>query len=240
MMPATATIEGNDFGMVWFKSVRAIMNSGRNRMSTSDNTGAMTKDLYLTTITYGNAIKQIREFDIHPDYPMKAGSLETYCDEFTYDFVEEQKRKDDIGQFDYTYMERFTSGNVDQLRHMHDLLRSDGIIRRNQMITWDVEKDCDSAVPPCIQHLQIKVVEDGLVDVYLIARSRDIFGAYPANQCGIVKMLDKYVLCGDYDIGMIADTSNCAHIYAHNWDEANSIKMQQSFRGVQPVAYRGR
>lgn len=240
--PAVINLVDDNFGRMWHNCVNAIMSKGINRMSTNDETGTMTKDAYLTTVTYGDGIKQIRELAVHPQYPMGIGGLTAYCNEFTYEFVEEQKTKTAIEQFDYTYMDRFTSGSVDQLKHMHALLRDHGIIRRNQIITWNIEKDHDSPVPPCIQHLQVREIETGIVDIHLMARSRDIFGAYPANQCGILKMLDEYVFCGDYEVNMITDVSNCAHIYKHNWDEATALKTitpptVQTFRGV---TYRGR
>lgn len=238
-IPVTPTITGDNFGEMWYKAVRTIMTQGSNRLS--EVNGIMTKDLYMTLVHYGDAIDQIRNHKVHPQFPMGKSAVEKYCGEFTYGFVVDQYAKDDIGQFKYTYMERFVNREVDQLKRMYSLLRSNGISRRNQMITWDIEKDWNSESPPCIQHLQIREVDDGLVDVFVMARSRDIFGAYPANECGLIGMLDEYVLCGDYDIRMIADTSNNAHVYVHNWDEANSLKAHGiEFRGVEKVKYIGR
>ena len=238
-IPATPTIVGDNFGDMWYKAVRTIMTQGSNRLS--EENGIMTKDLYMTLVHYGDAIEQIRNLELHPQFPMGKDGIDAYCNEFTDDFMIEQSCREDIGKFEYTYMERFVQREIDQLENMHCLLRSNGVSRRNQMITWDIEKDWNSDEPPCLQHVQIREVEDGLIDVFIMARSRDIFGAYPSNECGLIGMLDRYVLCGDYDIRMIADTSNNAHVYVHNWDEANSLKAHGvGFRGVEKVKYIGR
>jgi len=213
-----------------------------------------TKDINSIIILTGDAINQIVNKQLHKQFPSKEQHLEEYIKTFDYEYLMKylQLPKDDIKRFKYLYIERlahYNDGSVNQIGRLHDKLRADGINRQTQVITWNVEKDFPIVTPeghdpPCLQRIWIRVLQEphgaskhdmnvdnqrlmatkGKVEIHLMWRSRDLYGAWMSNIVGIIYMIMKYVLKDDYDIVKIVDFCNSLHIYESDWEYAKQIK----------------
>lgn len=132
----------------------------------------------------------------------------------------------------YTYGDRLRNftGLVDQLATMSMALDHDSASRRAVASLWNPLQDCDSANPPCLNLLQARVREEGGARrLHLIAyfRSHDIYRAWPMNAYGLRALQGLLIealqtgarlLPGDLTI-----ISASAHIYAHDWDNAQEL-----------------
>lgn len=167
------------------------------------------------------------------EFPLKENALERYENEMV---------KPTLDGFVYTYGNRLRyhfSGaiapiggrvqKVDQLAETIVRLNNNIRSRRATMITWDPARDSMSDEVPCMIMVDFKIRDDKLHTTG-IWRSHDIFGAYVANFIALRK-LAMYVVNElkvnfgrvDLKVGPITTQSVSAHIYEHNWDEANAM-----------------
>ena len=70
----------------------------------------------------------------------------------------------------------------------------------------------------------IRYLGDHEVDVHFEYRSRDLWGAFPANLCALVEMLYREVLTPNKcEIKRIVDYSDSLHIYENDLDAARKV-----------------
>ncbi|MCK4518368.1 hypothetical protein KAT92_06330 [Candidatus Babeliales bacterium] len=205
--PLLAIEEDESFPRAWDKAIRFIMKHGSIIPAEEFvQRRVLTRDVTATIMLTGKAVNDIIDTKLHPSFPTGNLHKVEYMNEFTYEFLESQDQLDDEDdkKFIYTYIERFVRRfGIDQLVLLSRRLRHEGISRRNQAITWDVNNDYMSASPPCLQRIWIRPLDlkysDGTqpipVELHFDFRSRDAFGAWPTNIIGIVHMIINYVLC---------------------------------------------
>ncbi len=127
--------------------------------------------------------------------------------------------------FDYTYGERLRSWGsegIDQVRYVIDKLRSSPNSRRAVATTWDPRSDTISDEVPCLNHFVFMACDD-IVDLSVMIRSNDMYGAWPANVYALGELL-KFV-CQETQLtpGSITTLSVNAHIYEHDWERASEV-----------------
>ena len=173
-----------------------------------------------------NAIRQIEQKEIHPDYPFKL--VDNYCNELTREYLKDYENKSDLEKFVYLYFERLVEP-IDQLAFMKDNLGkqiSSGV-RSNQCqaITWRPEEDTISGSPPCLQRIQVLWSEPDQVDVRFSWRSRDLFGAFQSNLVALVSMLNREVIHPNgCKIRSIIDYSDSLHVYITDLEAARNVR----------------
>lgn len=246
--PPHIVISDKNFANSWAYACRYIMRDGIKIRREDDYDGPLpyTMDADVTIILDKEAVGEVMDGKTHPQFPTKTNSLDAYKREYTYEYVEEHNNLPLEDQFSYLYMDRFINyptsdgKTIDQLEKLAENIRRHGISRRHQMITWIPEIDLFSQSPPCLQRIQVRplmskyeltpVGKKRPLEVELNFRSRDIYGAYPSNEIGILYMLDTYVCQNDFEIVRVIDKSKSGHVYERDWDEANNINYLPEMR----------
>ena len=223
--PPTFLVESDNFSDAWYRMLRNILNQGKHIIHNSESANpVMTKDGHCIFVLTGEAIDQILNLEIHPDFPTKGQHLNAYLRQFTDDGLEEWKNQPEDKRFEYLYIDRLR----DQLNRMYVKVRAAGINRQTQIITWDAENDMHSGDPPCLQRIWIRVFDPDSecpsVEVHVSWRSRDLYGAWMSNMVGVIYMLTKYVLLDKFKIVKITDTSDSLHVYDGDISNALAVK----------------
>ena len=185
---------------------------------------------------YGNAIHQIEQKELHPQFPFRR--IKEYCDEYSREYVQQYRKEDKELRFSYLYMDRFLNWapsdttswlpKVNQLdtlaaelgRQMSDNITSN----RSQVITWVPHYD-PNIHSPCLQRIQIRYITDNCVDIHLTWRSRDLYRAWQPNIICIIEMLNREVIKPNgCKIIRLIDFNDSLHIYRADIEEAKRIK----------------
>ena len=148
--------------------------------------------------------------------------VDQYCEEYTYEF--------DHSKFIYTYFDRLTNRDVNQLISLREGLKTqietNISSNRNQGATWNIELDDDSTSPPCLQLIWIRYLGNNKAEVYLTWRSRDLYTAWQANLVAIVDMLNREVLSpNNCKLVKLVDFCNSLHVYQSDISEAKKVKL---------------
>ena len=102
--------------------------------------------------------------------------------------------------------------------------------RQAVIVLWDPKKDINSDVPPCLNHIWVRVRE-GKLFMTVTFRSNDMFMAYPQNvmalRClqevirkDLIGALGKKV---EIKIGDLIINSESAHLYENTWESCKDI-----------------
>jgi thymidylate synthase len=194
----------------WVRIVRKIMDSGMRR---TDERGSETRWLE-------NAIIHIEDpfvERVSGKYPFSEPVLkEKYAT---------QLLNPDRMDFDYTYGERLNAWGKEQLNQIEyviNKLRESPHSRRAVATTWDPRKDTRVDEVPCLNHF-VFMSREGLLDLSVMIRSNDMYGAWPANVYALGELLDHVSGRTDLKRGTITTMSINAHIYKHDWERAEQI-----------------
>lgn len=166
--------------------------------------------------------------------------MKQYAEEYTWEYINEYKKKPTQEKFAYLYFERLAAYDtffdavcdncgedgtygleqVDQLMVMSESIRtqleSKTLSNRCQAITWDVSLDATSDTPPCLQRIWARPSTQGL-DIHLSWRSRDAYGAWQANLVAIVQMLYREILePNGLTLARLVDMNDSLHVYVHD------------------------
>ena len=221
--PELLVIEETDFPNAWFRAVRNNIKFG----FASNNAFEHIMSIRLTK----NAIKQVLNREVHPQFPFGKHSIDAYCKEFTYEYLEDYIKLPEDKQFSYLYFERFARYRISGIEHfnqieaLHNNLRNSVNSRQLQMITYIPKIDAFSKNPPCLQRIQVRQISDELVDLHYELRSWDIYGAMPSNIIATTEMMQKYVLKNDYNINSINISGTSAHVYENDLSYAKQVKL---------------
>lgn len=157
--------------------------------------------------------------------------IDRVCDE--YPFSEKVLREKyatqllnpDRMDFDYTYGERLNAWGteiVNQIDYVIEKLKDSPNTRRAVATTWDPRKDTIVDEVPCLNHF-VFMVRDEFLDVSVMIRSNDMYGAWPANVFALAELLHYVAEKTMLSPGTITTLSVNAHIYRHDWDRAAEI-----------------
>lgn len=151
-------ITDKDFNSAWSRAVRGVLREGKNITIGSIEEPKPIRDVTAVIELTGNAIKQIENREIHPQFPFKY--VDQYCDKFTYEFQRKYlNAEDETLKFTYTYFDRLVNyksrgwGKIDQLKGLYNCLKiqieTNIPSNRCQATTWRPDIDLGSESPPC-------------------------------------------------------------------------------------------
>lgn len=184
----TGKIEEKNFHNAYAKAIQVVLREGVDLVIGGVEQRKPIKDSCMLISLIDNAIKQVENREIHPQFPTKKKHLDIYCKEYTRDFLREYEEWDINKKFSYLYFERLVSciaystyvtkhRRIDQIMLLKQSLAEqvESVItsNRQQAITWIVDKDINSLSPPCLQRIQIRYVPENKVDVHLTWRCYD-------------------------------------------------------------------
>jgi thymidylate synthase len=128
--------------------------------------------------------------------------------------------------FDYTYGERLNAWGDDerlnQIEYVIRKLKASPNSRRAVATTWDPRKDTLVDEVPCLNHFVFMVCE-GRIDLSVMIRSNDMYGAWPANVYALGELLTHVSDEVGLPTGRITTMSVNAHIYEHDWEQAEQV-----------------
>ena len=219
-------IKSSDFNNAWSQLISQIIKHGERSIIGDRDDPHSVIGLSGMVILKNNAIKQIESFETHPNYPFK--STKQYAKQFTYEW----QKENGTGGFSYTYFNRLTNydnDDIDQLSSLQYGLKSqiyNGMTsNRNHAITWIPGIDSVSKYPPCLQSINVRYIDNNKVDIFLYWRSRDVYTAWQSNIIAITEMLNTYVIKPNgCTIRSITDFANNYHIYISDIESAKKIK----------------
>lgn len=232
------SIEGTNFHNAWARAVKDVLKIGTDTAIGGREQRKSIKDACILISLTKNAIKQVENKEVHPQFPFKR--VDEYCKEFTREFVSEYRKGSRKGKFVYLYGDRLMFWvpieriewlpAVDQLKNLRDGLaeqRNIGVTsNRCQAITWVPHIDFGVSSPPCLQRIQIRWLPGDYVDIHLDWRSRDLYSAWPVNLVGVIDMLNREVIKpNDCQIARIIDYNDSLHIYKTDIGQAEQVKL---------------
>jgi len=225
LYPPNFVHEGRDFKIAWEEAIRFCLKNGM-LIKAEQNSSVMTYDMCSKITLYGNGIEQILNAEIHEKFPTKTLFNAEYVKEYSREWVATQKKLPIEKQFVYNYMDRLINEfGIDQILALRELLRN-GISRRTQVITWNAKKDLQSANPPCLQRIWIRILDndDGACEIHFDWRSRDLYGAWMTNYIGLFNMLNREIF-NPLNLTVVKFVCNCnsLHIYKSDWESAGKI-----------------
>ena len=227
----TKLIEEKNFHNAYAKAIQAVVREGADLVIGGSQQRKPIKDSCMLISLTRNAIKQIENRELHPQFPTKRIHLDKYCEEYTFKFLRKYNKKSDNEKFAYVYYDRFVDYfGLDQLMLLNNQLfdaREGNITsNRSQTITWIPEADSKISSSPCLQRIQIRYIPENKVDVHLTWRSRDLYAAWQSNVICLIDMLNREVVKpNNCEIVRIIDFSDSLHIYKTDLDEAKKVKL---------------
>ena len=227
--------EGQNFHNTWVHLLKKVVFSGIDlEIGGGDERKPILDSCALINL-YGNAIHQIEEKELHPQFPFRR--IEEYCKEFTVDYVQ-QYRREKGSKFSYLYMDRLLNWSPYEMKHLFPPIDQLAILtdsletqktenvtsNRNQAITWVPHHD-PYKHSPCLQRIQIRYIPENKVDVHLTWRSRDLYNAWQPNLICIVDMLNREVIKPNgCEIIRLIDYNDSLHIYQTDILGAREVK----------------
>ena len=245
-------IQSTDFRNAWVEAIQCALRGpvvifgGPDKNDKNKIERKTIKDSRQLVSFTGQAIRQIENFEVHPQYFMQGESLKTYCRQLTREGVAAWAAlpDGDSHKSTYNYLELFVNyprifgpGTIDQMQilkeNLSEQIDNDITSNRTQAITWQPEKHAKDHEPPCLQRVQIRYLgkdaqENDFVEVGYDWRSRDLGRAFPSNiPCVTAAINREAIIPNKCRIARIIDYSASLHIYKEFWEEA---------RGIKPVA----
>ena len=213
-------IESNHFANTWVRACKLIVNFGYLHKT---DFGNFARAISLHISLFDEAIHQIENLELHPQFPTKQDHLIEYLKQFD----REHFRR--FEEFEYLYLDRFVNYHgIDQLTRAKELLHEGS--RRCQLITWMPETDLFNKSAPCLQIIQIFQLDRQLAEVSLVFRSNDIYSAWMSNLCGITKMINDYILKpNDLELKKIKYYCFNSHIYGEFLEEARVLRQLPTY-----------
>jgi thymidylate synthase len=194
----------------WIRVVRKIMDSGMTRV---DERGSQTRWHDNVMIHISNPYSD----RVSEKYPFSETVLrEKYAT---------QLLNPDRMNFDYTYGERLNAWGgevINQIEYVIAKLRENRNSRRAVATTWDPRKDTRVDEVPCLNHF-VFMTRNDLIDLSVMIRSNDMYGAWPANVYALGELLAYVAEKTSLTPGTITTLSVNAHIYKNDWSQAELV-----------------
>jgi thymidylate synthase len=213
-IPPTILIkEDRSLDNAWYRAVSQTMKEGAIIPSNSDGS-KLTRDACILFELSGHTIKQLVDGNVHLQAPLQSGQ-EEYDKQFDYAAIEFEVA--DSAQ-PYTYAGRFKK----QIEKIHDQGLMVKFSRRIQLCTWSAKKDLGSDEVPCLQLINIRILEGNKAVVTFTWRAHDGFGAWNMNLIALMRFLS--IEFPDLEFVMIKEFNVSFHIYEYNWEKALKIR----------------
>ena len=218
--PTPVLIVANTVAESWIKLITAITTVGAEG-NPDYPTG--TRRVHATIVINNPTLNRV-----HPLVPFgteDGEKMKRYIAELTRDYGAEQAAlpDGDDRKFEYTYAEQlfmFGTNHYDTINALRNQLRVGS--RRHVAVLWDNELYCDTAEDqPCWISYKIEDLGNNKLALYIIYRSWDAYGGYPANLPAIFAMFEREF--PEYDLERVYLTGWDTHIYDSNLDDALAI-----------------
>lgn len=216
-------IEGDTIFSCWVKLLHAIYYTGYTQSNRKEL-------LNVLSIVHFEA----SDFSgIHNKMPITREATEEYCKQ-----ILDPPKVDQVG---YTYGSRLRRADadsnpdiegpqyIDQLREVIYKLIMDPNTNRAVMSLWVPKQDVSSEQPPCLNQIQVKLVDNSVV-ITAVFRSHDAYSAYCSNlfalkaiQDYIVSELNQLKVTSNVTAGDIVCLSQAAHIYRWSINDTTSV-----------------
>jgi len=194
----------------WMRVIRKIMETGMKRV---DERGIETRWCDNVMIHICNPFEN-RVTDLYP-----------FSEKVLKEKYATQLLNPDRMDFDYTYGERLNAWGdeeINQIAYVIAKLKESPKTRRAVATTWDPRKDTIHDEVPCLNHFVFMTRED-FVDMSVMIRSNDMYGAWLANVYGLTELLIFVAEQSGLKPGRITTLSINAHIYSHDWEKASEV-----------------
>ncbi len=194
----------------WKRVIRKIMGFGMTR---TDERGMRTRWL-------DNVMVHIVE-----PYKDRVTDLYPFSEKVLKEKYATQLLSPDRLDFEYTYGERLNAWGdeeIDQIEYVVRKLKENFHSRRAVATTWDPRVDSNHDEVPCLNHF-VFMERDGLLDLSVMIRSNDMYGAWPANVYAIGELLRDVGGKTGLRPGHLTTVSVNAHIYEHDWSRAAQL-----------------
>ena len=106
MILYTDKIEEKNFHNAYAKAIQSVLREGADLVIGGAEQRKPIKDSCMLISLVRNAVKQVENKEIHPQYPFKR--IDEYCKEFTREYLEKYRRKSLDEQFVYLYFDRLS------------------------------------------------------------------------------------------------------------------------------------
>lgn len=138
----------------------------------------------------------------------------------------------------YTYGNRLLAYDqiYNQTKFMIDKIKECESTRRAVSVLYHPPTDHKTKSPPCLTHIQILVSGDKL-NMFVVYRSHDIFKAGISNAFGLRALQEHIAKETCHVVGKLAITSNSAHIYEEDWENAKKLCMCEIWERPPKAAY---
>jgi len=194
----------------WIRVIRKIMDNGMIRL---DERGSDTK-------WHENVMIHIED-----PYSNRVSEKYPFSEKVLKEKYATQLLNPDRMDFDYTYGERLNAWGdegINQIDYVIKKLKKNPNSRRAVATTWDPRKDTRVDEVPCLNHF-VFMVREGSLDITVMIRSNDMYGAWPANVYALGELLDYVSERTDLEHGTVTTFSVNAHIYKNDWSKAELI-----------------
>lgn len=219
-IPPTLSINEKDFHNAYARAIKYVLRLGAPMTIGDESNTKPIRDACITFELTGNAITQIENREIHPQFPFK--HIDEYCETFTREYLKKYRElpPEDPKRFSYLYFERLAAyhGVLNQISNLKVNLANQiqtGISsNRHQSTTWIPSIDTHSKSSPCLQRIWVRWLGDDAIEVHLDWRSRDLYTAWQANLIAIIDMVNREIVHpNNCRIVKIIDHSDSCHVY---------------------------
>ncbi|MFN6991780.1 MAG: thymidylate synthase, partial [Fervidobacterium sp.] len=217
-------VRGKNIIDAWIKVLDKIMRYGTIKPTEYGN-----QQRELQVITWVIEDEDVENIKI-PDWPkhlkkiinLEKESLEKYMSTIFFDPVLPEGIAYTYGNRLMAYPEREKTTN--QVEYMINKIKECPSTRRAVSVLFHPFIDKNSKSPPCLTQIQI-LVNEGKLNMFAVYRSQDIFKAGIPNAFGL-RALQKHIAKETgYETGKLSITTNSAHVYEEDWDNAKKLCM---------------
>lgn len=209
------TVYGNNIAEAWLKTIHRVRTNGIVRESSYT---AKWQELISLSVVVNNEPSEL--YFPEPNYlPVTREDVNKYIPQLL------NAQSGDLTDYSYGTLLRSTFG-VDQIQNTVDSIVFNPNSSRVVMSLWHPH-DYSKANPPCLNHIWLRVVNNELL-LTAVFRSNDMYGAWVSNAMALVKLHDYIVeevnkrVVKPFRRGSLTTTSQSAHIYEYDWEEADS------------------
>ena len=214
-------VRGDKISDAWIKVVDKIMRYGTIKPTEYGNNH---RELQAITWVIENEDMNDRHVPDWPDDVKRAVGLEkNSLDRYISTIFFDPSPPDGTA---YTYGNRLMAYDqvYNQTKFMVDKIRECESTRRAVSVLYHPPTDHKTKSPPCLTHIQI-LVNEGRLNMFVVYRSHDIFKAGISNAFGLRALQEHIAKETGHKVGKLAITSNSAHIYEEDWENAKKLCM---------------
>lgn len=216
-------VRGRKTANAWIKAIDRIVRYGKIK---TDEYGSKIKEL--AAVTWVVEEEDSQNPYIPEDWPNELKSVigvenNNHISEYIKNvFIEKELPKESA----YTYGQRLRNypaeNGIDQIEYIINKLKDSINSRRAFAVTWNPSSDQKISSPPCIALVQALHV-DGKLNILATVRSHDMFKAALLNAFGLRSLQEEIAKAVGLQVGRLSITSNSAHIYEDDWDNAKKL-----------------